>query len=477
MLPLSEFQQNPTTKGSLIYEKIPADLLTPLCVLENFQAKALLESAHIQMGKGRYSLLVLNIAFMLIKDKGQYILIDSKQQRHDLGQLNPTYRYLDWLLLLKDLAPETELPCPLPLGGIGYLGFEFFSEIEDIQFKNKKRVEHYDCAFIFARDMMVFDHLYDEAYIFCVSYGTESYKPSKEHLQHLIHDIRAIQPKQTQKKTYPSTLIDHNIPYQNFVTHIQEEIYKGNLMQCVPSRSVEIHTNLPPMEAYRNLRHENPSPYMFYCDFGAFIIIGASPEIMVKVEDSNLILRPIAGSCKRGRNLAEDELLEQQLLNDPKENAEHLMLVDLGRNDLGKVSKAGSVKVKEFCTIERYARITHIASEINSTIEDNKNIKDVIYATFPAGTVSGAPKIAAIKTIASLEPYSRGFYAGCVGYIDSKNNFNSCITIRTALYKQGVYYLQAGSGIVYDSNPQSEWLETENKMQSLYKAIMQEEGK
>lgn len=468
MLPLA-----PTSSAQMIYKKILAHTLTPLSAFEKLKGKFLLESACLQSGRGRYSLLVLTSAFMLIKELGQYFLLDETS-RHDLSALDSTKDYLEWLAHFRSFAPDVQadFDFPLPLGGIGYLGFEFFSEIENITFHAPKRVAHYDCAFVFPREILVFDHLYDSAHLFCFSYAGESFVPTQQRLDSLCDLLQQNDVPQT-SQIHHATIIDHEIPYKDFVRTIQDEIYQGNVMQCVPSRSLEVHTTLPPLAAYKNLRHENPSPYMFYCDFDDFILLGASPEIMVKLDDDKLTLRPIAGSCRRGADREEDRVLESQLLDNVKENAEHLMLVDLGRNDLAKVSKPGSVVVEKFKTLEKTARITHIASEISATLSADKTIRDILHATFPAGTVSGAPKIAAIELIARLETHARGFYAGCLGYIDHKNNLNSCITLRTALYRDGVYYLQAGGGIVYDSNPDEEQQEIHNKMRSLLYAITQ----
>lgn len=458
----------------IIHKKILTHSLTPLSAFEKLHAKMLLESASLVSGKGRYSLLILTKAFSVVKNANDYLLIDDSKTVHHLNSVDANKDYLQWLAYFKDFAPSVDdFDFPLPLGGIGYLGFEFFAEIEHISLNTQKYVAHYDCAFVFAREILVFDHLYDSAYLFCLNYANEHFIPTQSRIHELIQTLEKDVMPPTPKHDYPSKIIEHDIPFKDYVSVIKDEIYKGNVMQCVLSRSVEIHTELPPLDAYKNLRHENPSPYMFFCDFDDFVLFGASPEIMIKLDGEKLTLRPIAGSCKRGKNMQEDEWNEKRLLDDPKENAEHLMLVDLGRNDLGKISKPASIKVHQFKSIERTARVTHIASEVCGILAPNKDIRDVIFATFPAGTISGAPKIAAIHLIAHLETHARGFYSGCVGYIDSKNNFNSCISIRTSLYKDGVYYLQAGAGIVFDSNPDDEYQETQNKMKSLVYAITQ----
>ncbi|PAF48008.1 anthranilate synthase component I [Helicobacter sp. 12S02634-8] len=465
------------------FKKIIADSFTPLAVLENIPARVLLESAYQETGKERFSLMMLKSAFWVIKDQGRYYLHaqDTQKSTIDLSAKDSSKKFLDWLEFFRELAPSKpqELQnIPIPLGGMGYLGYEFFEEIEDICLDKPKLIDTYDCAFIFGRDFLIFDHLYDEAYIISTNYAKETCPaPISENIKHIEDALHALKPSPYTEKSYPTQIISPSKQdyYTQAVQTIQDEIYRGNLLQCVPSQSMQIQTALPPLEAYRNLRHKNPSPYMFYFDFDRFKILGASPEVMVKSQDAQLTLRPIAGTRPRGQTPAKDLSIQKELLNDPKENAEHLMLVDLGRNDLGKVSVAGSVALTEFKTIEKYSKVMHIVSEIKSKLDTQRySSKDAIYATFPAGTVSGAPKIQAIKTIHALEPHKRGIYAGLIGYFDKNGNLDSAITIRTAIYQAGVYYLQAGGGIVYDSDPQSEYIETQNKMLALIEAITQQ---
>jgi anthranilate synthase component 1 len=228
---------------------------------------------------------------------------------------------------------------------------------------------------------------------------------------------------------------------------------------------------MPAIEAYRALRRANPSPYLFYLDFGTYQLFGASPEVHVKVREGRAIVRPIAGTRRRGTDSAEDLGLEKELLGDEKERAEHLMLVDLGRNDLGRVCKPGTVQVTDLMVIERYSRVMHIVSQVEGEMEEGKTGVDALRATFPAGTVSGAPKIQAIKTIDRLEPVQRRFYSGVVGYVEPGGDLDTCIAIRSGLYKDGILNLQAGGGIVYDSTPERELEETNEKMSALLRAI------
>ncbi|PAF51571.1 chorismate-binding protein [Helicobacter sp. 13S00477-4] len=473
------FDFNNTHPAQIQIKKINTDNLTPLMILENLRAKVLLESAYQETGKERYSLMMLSSAFNIIKNNGKYLLKQNEFSL-DLSTEDKNKKFLDWLEFFRHLAPDKPQSIqnlPLPLGGMGYLGYEFFEEIEEIIFDKPKIIDTYDCAFIFGRDFLIFDHLYDEAHIISINYANEkSPHNPQENIQHITKQLQSLSPTQPSKKIYPTQIIsaDKQTQYIDNVKKIQQEIYQGNLLQCVPSQSMQIKTDLTPLEAYRNLRHKNPGPYMFWFDFEDFKILGSSPEVMIKSQGSKLTLRPIAGTRPRGDTPAKDIKLQNELLNDEKENAEHLMLVDLGRNDIGKVAIGGSVKVPEFKSIEKYSKVMHIVSEVTGILDTQKyTSKDAIYATFPAGTVSGAPKIQAIKTLNLLEPHKRCIYAGLIGYFDKNGDLDSAIAIRTAIYKNGIYYLQAGAGIVYDSNPENEYIETQNKMLALIEAITQ----
>lgn len=473
--------------SALEFCKIPASKLTPLMLCETFSAPVLLESAFLKSGKGRFSILILEEAFRVTKDNQEtsLLFLDSKH-------ILPKQPFLKTLESLRNLAPnpkdsnfDSALPSdlPLPLGGVGYLGYEFFSEIESLEFHNPALYDCYDNAFIFGRDFAIFDHFYESLYLISVAYDQEIQSHNlKNRLDKLICKLENIQQKQESPQNYHSKVIssDKQSYYTHMVTFLKDEIYKGNLLQCVPSQSMQIQSDLPPLKAYQNLRTNNPSPYMYYYNFGHFQIIGSSPEVLVKVEKiddkkAKITLRPIAGTRKRGNNQIQDLQLEEELKNNPKENAEHLMLLDLGRNDIGKVAIGGSIEVTQEKVIEKYARVMHLVSEVEGIMDlqiHNKN--DAILATFPAGTVSGAPKIQAIKTIESLEEHKRAIYSGAIGYFTQDGDMNFAIAIRTAVYQKGIYYLQAGAGIVYDSIPKEEYLETKNKMLSLVEAIMEE---
>jgi anthranilate synthase component 1 len=259
--------------------------------------------------------------------------------------------------------------------------------------------------------------------------------------------------------------------FEAAVGRIKDYIVEGDAMQVVLSQRMSVAYAAPPLDLYRALRNLNPSPYMYYLNLGDFQVVGSSPEILVHLEDDVVTVRPIAGTRPRGRDEAEDKMLELDLLADPKELAEHLMLIDLGRNDVGRVSKVGSVELTEKMVIERYSHVMHIVSNVIGRIQPGMSAIDVLRATFPAGTVSGAPKIRAMEIIDELEPVKRGVYAGAVGYLSWSGNMDTAIAIRTAVIKDGTLHIQAGAGIVADSVPANEWEETMNKGRAIFRAV------
>ena len=261
--------------------------------------------------------------------------------------------------------------------------------------------------------------------------------------------------------------------FHDMVHKAKDYINAGDIFQVVPSQRFSVPFNLPPMALYRSLRRLNPSPYLFFFDFGEFSIVGSSPEILVTLRDNTVTLRPLAGTRPRGKDIEEDKALAKELLEDPKERAEHLMLLDLGRNDVGRVSKIGTVKVVEQFEIEYYSHVMHIASHVEGEISQEYDALDALAAGFPAGTVSGAPKIRAMEIIDELEKSRRGVYAGAVGYISANGTMDTCIALRTALVKDNQMYVQAGGGVVADSDPESEYQESINKARALFRAAQQ----
>ena len=250
-----------------------------------------------------------------------------------------------------------------------------------------------------------------------------------------------------------------------------EYIRAGDIFQVVPSQRLTVKTDVDPFEIYRSLRVVNPSPFMFFVRTPECVLVGCSPEIMCRVADRTVTVRPLAGTRKRGATPKEDKALEQELLADPKERAEHVMLVDLGRNDVGRVAKYGTIELTEIMVVERYSHVMHISSEVQGVLQDGLDAFDALKAAVPAGTVSGAPKVRAMEVIDSLEPHRRGPYAGAVGYIDYRGNMDTCIALRTMVIKDGLVHVQAGCGVVADSDPDAEYDETINKAQALIAAI------
>jgi anthranilate synthase component 1 len=264
--------------------------------------------------------------------------------------------------------------------------------------------------------------------------------------------------------------------YEDAVLKVKDYIVAGDVMQVVISQRMSIPYSATALSLYRALRCLNPSPYMYYLNLGDFHIVGSSPEILVRLEDDIVTVRPIAGTRPRGATLEQDNALEKELLADPKELAEHLMLIDLGRNDAGRVAKIGSVKLTDKMIIERYSHVMHIVSNVTADLQEGKDAFDVLAATFPAGTVSGAPKIRAMEIIDELEPVKRGVYSGAVGYISWSGNLDTAIAIRTAVIKDEILHIQAGAGIVYDSVPRNEWDETMNKGRAIFRAVSMAEA-
>jgi anthranilate synthase component 1 len=264
--------------------------------------------------------------------------------------------------------------------------------------------------------------------------------------------------------------------FQHAVRSIKDYILAGDVMQVVLSQRMSVDLAARPLDVYRALRSLNPSPYMFFFDFGDFQVVGASPEVLVRVQGGEAMVRPIAGTRPRGATADEDRALEAELKADPKERAEHLMLIDLGRNDIGRIAETGSVVLTDQMVIERYSHVMHLVSEVHGRIAEDRHALDVLRATFPAGTLSGAPKVRAMEIIAELEPVRRGVYAGAVGYLNWFGEADLAIAIRTALVKGGTVHVQAGAGIVADSDPDREWEETLNKGRALIRAIAEASG-
>jgi len=308
----------------------------------------------------------------------------------------------------------------------------------------------------------------------------EVYAEGEAKIQRIMAKLRKSAPPTLGRKSYPPSDLHSNVSKEGFmkgVVKAKEYIKAGDIIQVVLSQRFSSDLHCDPFDIYRALRSINPSPYLFYLKMEDTVLLGASPEVMVRLEGKQIELRPLAGTRPRGKTPEEDRAMEKDLLADEKERAEHIMLVDLGRNDVGRVSEIGSVEVTALMDVERYSHIMHIVSNIRGSLAAGKNAFDVFRATFPAGTVAGAPKIRAMEIIEELEPIQRGPYAGAVGYFSFSGNMDTCITIRSILIRDGKAYVQAGAGIVADSEPEREYNETLNKAQAIFRALrLAEEG-
>ncbi len=453
-------------RDDLVIRIIPGDNFTPCALAEKLGAKVVLESSSYNLGKARHSLLMIDEAFRIIQENGK-VYVEGENADFDIDEFNDNFTDV----INAVASQHRALEFPFPAGGIGYFSFEFASCCDKIYFsENKDDTGVPEALFIFGHTFVVYDHYTEQIYIVGVNYnGAETdLEKAVIGIENKINDLNFNYLVQD-RNGYESEVV-YETPYDEFIEMVKEgkrEIAEGNLLQVVLSRKIMIKTDLPPFKAYKKLRMESPSPYMVYLDFGDFQIFGSSPEVHLKVENSKALVRPIAGTRKRGKNQAEDDRLEKELLADEKESAEHLMLVDLARNDLGRVCRAGSVRVTDSRSIEKYRNVIHIVSEVQGSLDDGTDCLDALKSTFPAGTVSGAPKIRAISIIDRLEKEKRGFYAGVIGYLEPGGNLNTCITIRSGMKKGDILTLQAGAGIVYDSVPDKEYRETADKLRSI----------
>jgi anthranilate synthase component I len=462
-----------TDQAAVKIRVIHGERFTPLTLAKKLGARALLESASFQRGRERFSFLLLREAFRVREAGGEYFM------ERDGTTLSLKSKGKDILDVLSHFSRQHDghaAPFPLPTGGIGYLSYGYCSRFDTIRLRDRPDpLALPDALFLFGSVFLVFDHYTDTISLVGVNYREKEIdlEAALDEVEARINDLdfNFMAPARTSWTVEKITGADDKPAYMAGVEEVRREIIKGNLLQGVLSRRVQVRTNMPAIEAYRSLRSQNPSPYMFYLDFGAFQLFGASPEVHVKVRDGRATIRPLAGTRPRSPQPAEDARREKELLADPKERAEHLMLVDLARNDLGRVCAPGTVQVTELMEVERYSHVMHIVSNVEGRLAENRTGLDALRATFPAGTVSGAPKIRAIEVIDRLEPQARGFYAGVVAHVESDGSLDSCITIRSAVKQGDIVTLQAGAGIVYDSVPEKEYEETEAKLGALARAL------
>ncbi|MDD5394574.1 MAG: anthranilate synthase component I [Thiothrix sp.] len=467
------------------YNRVPvrrtilADLDTPLSAylkLADAPYSYLFESVQGGEKWGRYSMLGLP-AQTIIKVFGLHVEV------HRAHQPVETVDVADPLAWITEFQQQYNVPdiedLPRFNGGlVGYFGYETIRYIEKKLANGRDKPDPIgtpDIVLMVSDEVVVFDNLRGELHLIVLA-EANGFKQSQQRLDALERQLQEARrlyqpaPKATQveESDFISGFTEDG--FKQAVLDAKEYIKAGDIMQVVLSQRMSIPFAAPPLDLYRALRRLNPSPYMYFLNLGDFHIVGSSPEILVRLEDDVITVRPIAGTRRRGDTEQRDKELETELLNDPKELAEHLMLIDLGRNDAGRVSEIGSVKLTDKMIVERYSHVMHIVSNVTGKLLPGLDAMDVLRATFPAGTVSGAPKIRAMEIIDELEPVKRGVYSGAVGYLAWNGNMDTAIAIRTAVIKDDVLHIQAGAGIVYDSVPQSEWDETMNKGRAVFRA-------
>ncbi|QEX17190.1 anthranilate synthase component I [Hypericibacter terrae] len=474
---------------TVVWTRLVADLETPVSAMlklcDGKPNSFLLESVEGGAVRGRYSLIGLqpDLIWRCHGDKAEI----NRKARFDANRFEPVTGGA--IASLRALIEESkiELPEGLPpmaAGLFGYLGYDMVRLMEKLPDIQPDRLGLPDGVFLRPTIMAVFDNVEDIVTVVTPvrpQTGLDAraaYNLACERLAAAVEHFDRNLPQQREAAGGPAELPEpsSNMASSKFHAMVQkakEYILAGDIFQVVLSQRFSLPFKLSPFALYRSLRRLNPSPFLFFLDFGGFSVVGSSPEILVRLRDKKVTIRPIAGTRRRGASAVEDKALAEDLLGDPKERAEHLMLLDLGRNDVGRVAKIGSVKVTEKYTIEYYSHVMHIVSNVEGEIDPQHDAMDALIAGFPAGTVSGAPKVRAMEIIEELEPERRGLYGGAVGYFAADGAMDTCIALRTAVVKDGVMYVQAGGGIVYDSSPDGEFQESVNKAKALVRAAQE----
>jgi anthranilate synthase component 1 len=465
-----------------VMKSVTADLLTPvsafLAIAEGEKHAFLLESVERGERIGRYTFLGVR-PYMQVRGQGNEVEIrrGKRVEKHRTDIL----KVVNGLLREHRPASLPGLP-PFTAGAVGYFGYDAVRQLEKIGDRAKDDLDLPDCDLMFFDRVLAFDHLRHQIHI--IATADVSREKPKSAYQRAVADIGRLEKKLSagvsathwrkkrgggsKLKVHAATSHDH---FVKSVERCKEYIRAGDIFQVVLSQRLDFIPGVEAFDIYRALRTVNPSPYLYYLRMGDTEILGSSPEMLVRVSGRKLEYRPIAGTHPRGRDEAEDEKLQKAMLGDEKERAEHVMLVDLGRNDLGRVSEYGSVKVRDLMFVERYSHVMHIVSALEGTLRQDLNALDAFAACFPAGTLTGAPKVRAMQIIEDLEPVRRGIYGGSVLYADFAGNLDSCIAIRTMLMKEKRAYLQAGAGIVADSDPEREFQECMNKARAVLRAV------
>jgi anthranilate synthase component 1 len=468
-----------------VYRRLVSDALTPVSAfhkIDSGDTACLFESVIGGEKVGRYSFLAAD-PYLQIEAHGQQVRVITSEGTDQFDSDDPLGE-LERRIAEVRAATLADLP-PFTSGAVGYAGYDVVRYSENLPNAPEDDRGLPDLAFAFYDHMIVFDHVQKTIVVVAMARVDadgvsveEAYEDAKNRVDRLVEQLSA-----PDEAIHPADIavggeveIDYtsNFRQQDFEAAAEkciDYIRAGDIFQVVISQRLELAISASPFEIYRTLRVVNPSPFMFYLRTPSVTLVGSSPEIMVRVVDGLVTVRPLAGTRQRGATEEEDIRLAEELLADPKERAEHVMLVDLGRNDVGRVAEYRSVQLSDVMTIERYSHVMHITSNVTGQLRDDQNAFDALRACLPAGTVSGAPKVRAMEIIDQLEPHRRGPYAGAVGYVDFNGNMDTCIALRTIVVSEGKAYVQAGAGIVADSVPSSEYQETLNKARGLLKAI------
>jgi len=483
---LKEFKEK-SKQGNLIpvYKEVLADLDTPV-------------SAYMKMCGGEYSFLLESVEggekwarycflgfdpSIIISIKGNKVVVEKNGQPKSIliTKGNPLFGLKD--ILARYQPVEVEGLPRFSGGAVGFVSYDMVRSFEDLPEDTMDDLQVPDARFVITDTLLIFDNIAQTIKIVSNAHVDnenieESYNQAVKNIDAIEKKLRTSLPVDVNNESSPKTdslnRIESNFEKKHFINAVQKiknYILEGDVIQVVLAQRLKFNISKDPFTIYRALRSINPSPYMYYLKFGDLKIVGSSPEILVRLEGEKIEVRPIAGTRKRGKSEEEDQALENDLLDDEKELAEHIMLVDLGRNDVGRVAKTNSVSVNEKFTIERYSHVMHIVSNVQGELKKGLDGYDLLAATFPAGTLSGAPKVRAMEIIEELEPTRRGLYGGAVGYISFNGNMDTAIAIRTLLIKNNTAYLGVGAGIVADSIPENEFEETMNKGKALLKAI------
>ncbi len=468
-------------RAQLVSDASVSDLETPvsayLKITGGRENSFLLESVEGGAKRGRYSIIGCE-PDLVFRVRGAR----AELRRGDGGWTQLDAAPLEALRAVEHES-RLEIPPGLPpmaAGLVGYLGYGMVRQIERIPRTSPDRLGLPDALLLRPTLMAIFDNIADQLTLVTPVRpkpgvgAEEAWHEARARLEFaqdsLARPLPVLPAAGTGGELPPGSSNMTPEAYMRAVARVKEYIAAGDVFQVVPSQRFSVPFGLPPFALYRSLRRLNPSPFLFHLQFGDFAVVGSSPEILVRVRDGTVTIRPLAGTRRRGATWEEDQALERELLADPKERAEHLMLVDLGRNDVGRVAEVGTVRVTEQFVIERFSHVMHISSNVEGRLRAGCDALDALMAGFPAGTLSGAPKVRAMEIIEELEPEQRGIYAGCIGYFSANGEMDTCIALRTAVVKDGVMYVQAGAGVVADSNPRAEHEECVVKARALFRA-------